>query len=326
MREWIETVTRAVQARPALHPSGAQRLFNGFTEGWQQVVVEQYGDCLVVINHIRDDDHPNWLTDLTTRLLQTIPGIQSVLVKQRHSRNMEEKKGWLAAGERLPDAVVENGVHYALDLRLNQDTSFYLDSRQLRIWLKEHLQGCSLLNTFAYTGSLGVAALAGGARLVVQTDVRRHFLALADRSASLNSSAHGEQRLLPGDFFRVTADLRRQGARFDCVILDPPFFSTSAAGTVDLQRNMTALINKVRPLVSDGGWLVAVNNALYLSGRAYLDTLDRLTQDGYLTIETLLPVDADCIGYPQTIQSSLPADPAPFNHATKMAILGVTRK
>lgn len=36
-----------------------------------------------------------------------------------------------------------------------------------------------MLNTFAYTGSLGVAACAGGTRRVVQVDLNRRFLDLA---------------------------------------------------------------------------------------------------------------------------------------------------
>jgi len=36
---------------------------------------------------------------------------------------------------------------------------------------------------------------------------------------------------------------------------------------VDLNTDSARLINKVRPLINDGGWLVSVNNALYVSGR-----------------------------------------------------------
>jgi 23S rRNA (cytosine1962-C5)-methyltransferase len=48
--------------------------------------------------------------------------------------------------------------------------------------------------------------------------------------------------------------------------------------------------------------------------------------DRYLSIETFIPVPKECIGYPGTLQRNLPADPAPFNHATKIAVLKVKRK
>ncbi len=80
----------------------------------------------------------------------------------------------------------ENGIWYALDLRMNQDASLYLDTRNLRTWAKENLGGKTVLNAFAYTGSLGVAACGGGASRVVQLDLSRQFLNLAKTSYTLN--------------------------------------------------------------------------------------------------------------------------------------------
>ena len=87
-----------------------------------------------------------------------------------------------------------------------------------------------------------------------------------------------------------------------------------------------SLINKVRPLINDGGYLVAVNNALFLSGNDYIEALEALCTEGYLQIEELIPVPDDFTGYTQTRLRSLPVDPAPFNHATKIAVLKVRRK
>jgi 23S rRNA (cytosine1962-C5)-methyltransferase len=117
--------------------------------------------------------------------------------------------------------------------------------------------------------------------------------------------------------------MRRLSQRFDCVFLDPPFFSMSSKGRVDMVADSARLINKARPLVSPGGYLVAVNNALFVSGRDYMATLERLCADGYLSVEELVLVPADVTGYPQTIRRSPPADPAPFNHSTKIAVLRV---
>ena len=91
---------------------------------------------------------------------------------------------------------------------------------------------------------------------VVQTDLGGSFLELARRSWQLNNLPEENLKIIQGDFFRVTGRLRHQSQLFDCVILDPPFFSTTDAGKVDLQNEMTRLINKVRPLTAHEGWLV----------------------------------------------------------------------
>jgi 23S rRNA (cytosine1962-C5)-methyltransferase len=120
--------------------------------------------------------------------------------------------------------------------------------------------------------------------------------------------------------------MKRAGERFDCVFLDPPFFAATHRGVVDLANNHTKLINKVRPLINDGGCLIAVNNALFLSGADYIKELDLLCADGYLSIEELIPVPPDFTGFPQTRVGAPIIDPAPFNHATKIAVLRVRRK
>jgi 23S rRNA (cytosine1962-C5)-methyltransferase len=181
-----------------------------------------------------------------------------------------------------------------------------------------------VLNTFAYTGSLGVAALAGGASRVVQLDLSRQFLNLAKESCTLNGFPVHRGDFIAADFFPAIGHMKRSGETFDCVLVDPPFFSTTSKGRVDQVNESARLINKVRPLVNDGGTLVAINNALYVSGRDYLQTLESLCRDGYLRIRELVPVPEDMTGYRQV--GAPVTDPHPFNHPTKIAILDVRRK
>jgi 23S rRNA (cytosine1962-C5)-methyltransferase len=182
----------------------------------------------------------------------------------------------------------------------------------------------SVLNTFAYTGSLGVASTEGGASLTVQTDRNGLFLNLAKDSYSLNGFPIHKKDFIAQDFFPTVAKFKSTKQFFDCVIIDPPFFSTTAKGKVDLENDSTRLINKVRPLINDGGTLIAINNALYVSGQEYMQTLEGMCKDGYLSIRELIPVPDDFIGL-NPIGKPI-TDPAPFNHSTKIAIFDVRRK
>jgi 23S rRNA (cytosine1962-C5)-methyltransferase len=226
----------------------------------------------------------------------------------------------------LDSKIKEFNTWYALDLMLNQDASFYLDTRNLRKWVSENVRGKTILNTFAYTGSLGVAALAGGASRVIQLDRNHGFLNLAKTSYSLNGFPIGKQDFITSDFFAQVVKFKRSGERFDCVFIDPPFFSTSPRGTVDQNKESARLINKVRPLINDGGVLVAINNALYVSGEEYMRTLESLCEDGYLKIKEFISVPNDCTGTPETRVGQPITDPTPFNHSTKIAVMEVKRK
>jgi 23S rRNA (cytosine1962-C5)-methyltransferase len=254
------------------------------------------------------------------------PEIQSILLKQRQSPNKDLVDGILISGKVLTQSIEEFGIIYAIDLQINQDASFYLDTRNLRQWLLEHLEGLRVLNTFAYTGSLGVAAGVGKASEVVQTDLNPAFLDIAEQSWMLNELDPGKCKIIPGDFFRITGRMRNSNDLYGCVILDPPYFSTTEAGRVDLQGEFIPLINKVRPLVAHEGWLVIINNALFVSGQAFMDELNILCESPYLSFEEIIPVPEDVTGYADTIVDSPPVDPSPFNHPTKIAILKVFRK
>jgi 23S rRNA (cytosine1962-C5)-methyltransferase len=210
-----------------------------------------------------------------------------------------------------------------LDLTLHRDCSLYLDTRNLREWAREQLGGMSVLNAFAYTGSLGVAALSGGARRAVQLDRNRRFLDLARASCALNNFPIRKADFVAADFFRESARLRRRKEVFDCVFLDPPFFASSPSGKVDLEQESARLINKVRPLVARAGYLVAINNALFVSGASYMKHLESLCSDGYLEIQELIPVPEDFIGWNRGERPAWITDPAPFNHSTKIAVLKV---
>ena len=289
--------------------------------------MDLYARTLLIHNYADPpQDGVRLVEEVLQCLLKRLTWVHSVVLKTRNDVSAEGKRGRSVHGSHPDRKVREHGTWYAIDLTMNRDASLYLDTRNLRQWAIENLRDKTVLNTFAYTGSLGVAAMAGGARQVVHLDLKRAFLNLAKTSYTLNGFPIDKQDFIIGDFFPQVSRLKRNGIRFDCVFLDPPFFSVTGKGTVNLAAEGKRLINKVRPLVNDGGWLVAINNALYVSGKEYMDSLDELCADGYLAVEKLIPVPEDFTGYPETVAGKPISDPAPFNHSTKIAILKVKRK
>ena len=305
----------------------ALRLFAGFYEGCPNLVADLYAHTLVLFDYSNKDQMGETNLKLAQDFYLTqIPWINCVIHKIRHAPDQGRRQGVITYGRDPALNISEHGITYALDLMMNQDASFYLDTRLVRGWLLENAANWRVLNTFAYAGSLGIAALAAGAARVIQTDRSKKFLALARKSAMLNRLDLGKMELRGSDFFSEVALLKRKADLYDCVILDPPFFSSTSKGTVDLVKQSTRLINKVRPLIKDGGYLIAINNALFLSGSEYIKSLEILCQDGYLDIEGIIPVPEDITGYKQTITHQPPTDPEPFNHPTKIMILKVKRK
>jgi len=329
-RETLLTLLEhALRARADLlderHES-ALRLFNGFYEGCPDLVVDLYARTLLIHNYadVPVDGFP--LVEIAGDFyLSQLPWLQAVLVKTRKAVSQNERRGKFVYGEKADREIREHGVRYAIDLTMNRDASFYLDTRHLRKWAIDHLEDKTVLNTFAYTGSLGVATMGGGAKRVVHLDLNRKFLNVAKTSYTLNGFPIHKKDFISADFFPSISRMKRTRELFDCVFLDPPFFSKTKKGVTDLSES-ARLINKVRPLITDGGWLVTINNALFLSGKAYMNMLEEMCSDGYLRVEQLIPVPDDFTGYPETRAREFVSDPEPFNHPTKIAIMKVRRK
>ena len=141
----IPLLEKAIAARKDLfdesHES-AFRLFNGFYEGYPDLALDIYGRTLVIHNYADDPKQNQILVQETsTYLRNVINWLRAGLSKTRNGKTQTEKKGTLIFGDKPDTRIKEYGVWYAIDLMLNRDTSFYLDTRHLRKWLIENKIG-----------------------------------------------------------------------------------------------------------------------------------------------------------------------------------------
>ena len=171
------------------------------------------------------------------------------------------------AEERVFLTIREGGLSYRVNLSDYLDTGFFPDRRLLRARLRAEAAGRRILNLFCYTGSLSVAAAAGGAASVDSVDISAPYLDWAKENFTLNSmTAHlygPEDYLDRGAFTLIRADVlrfveeARRGRRWDTIILDPPAFSNSKKmrDHFDLKRDHPALIGRCLSLLEPGGVL-----------------------------------------------------------------------
>lgn len=299
------------------------RLFNAFYEGYPSIALDIYANTLLIHDY-SDEPNQELIHQLVDYLRESLVWLRAGILKTRNGKTPDQKRGQIIFGENPDKKIRENGFWYAVDLTMNRDASFYLDTSNLRKWLIENSKDKTVLNTFAYTGSLGVAAMAGGANKVIQTDRNKNFLSLAKDSYSLNNFPIQKQNFIAQDFFPAISRFKTGKQTFNCVIIDPPIFSSTSKGKVDLEHESVRLINKVRPLINDGGYLISINNGVYVSGSDYMKILETICKDGYLSIRELIPVPENFIGY-NKIGKPI-TDPSPFNHSTKIAVLDVKKK
>ena len=164
---FLELLSGALAARRKLFDADhlrAFRLFNGFTEGCPQIVIDLYADTAVLNSYADPAAEGQPLIDAARQyLLEQLPWLGAIILKTRGDPSIEERSGRLVFGSQPAEKILEQGVWYAVNLTLGRDSTLHLDTRHLRRWAMEHLPDKTMLNAFAYTGSLGVAAMAGAA-------------------------------------------------------------------------------------------------------------------------------------------------------------------
>lgn len=208
----------------------AYRLVHAESDGLPGIIADRYGD-VVVLQLLTAGADP--MRETIARLLLEEAAVKSVY--ERSDADVREIEGLpvrngLVLGEPVPDEIViqENGVKIAVDIPRGHKTGFYLDQRDNRALTRSLAEGADVLNCFCYTGTMSVAALAGGAASVLSIDSSGPSLAMGERNLSLNGLDRTRAAWLEADVFQALRKLRDQAKSFDLVILDPPKFAPTA--------------------------------------------------------------------------------------------------
>lgn len=203
------------------------RLINAESDGLPGVVVDRFGDWLVMQCLTAGAEF--WKHTLAALLAEQAPCRG---VYDRSDVDVRKKEGLptttgLLQGE-MPPAFIdiqEEGRHYRVDIIGGHKTGFYLDQRDNRSVLQQYAHGKTVLNCFSYTGGFSIAALHGGAEKAINIDASQAALDLAAQAAVLNGFAEERMENINGDVFQLLRQYRDAGKQFDIVVLDPPKFA-----------------------------------------------------------------------------------------------------
>ena len=154
--------------------------------------------------------------------------------------------------------INENGAMLWVNLWDYLDTGLFLDHRETRQRVKSQVQGKDVLNLFAYTGSVSVAAALGGARSVTTVDMSNTYIEWAKDNFELNG-IKGPHRFVKAD---CTSWLDDHNGKYDFIFIDPPSFSNSKrmSATWDVQRDHVKILTQAKQCLNKGGVILFSNN------------------------------------------------------------------
>lgn len=244
----------------------AYRLVNGGGDGLPDFTLDLFSDVLVL--SLYRELPPQEEQGLADAILDVLP-CRSLYLKRRPREARvvaTTQKEQLAPeepfrGEEAQTLVaLENGRLYEIRPAQGLSVGLYLDMRDPRQWLSEHVRGQTVLNLFAYTCAFGVVSLSGGATRAANVDLSRKVLDWGARNAELNGHEPERRDYLSGDSFEWLERFAKKGERFDWVVLDPPSFATSKRGRFSAAKDYAALVTSAARVVSPKGNLLACCN------------------------------------------------------------------
>jgi len=255
-------ITRAVALRQRLAvASSGVRLVHGEADGLPGLVVDRYGDDLLVAQ-FGSTGVERWKQPIADALLAAT-GCTRLFERSdasvRELEGLPPVTGWLRGGGDTTATITEHTWCLTLDVAEGHKTGFYLDQRDNRGLLARWVRhfGCArVLNTYCYTGGFSVAALAGGAREVVSVDSSAPALARVQQHVQLNGFDGAASHVVEADVPAFLKQALREGQRFDAIVLDPPKFAPTAAHAERAARAYKHINLLAFQLLAPGGLLL----------------------------------------------------------------------
>lgn len=216
-------LTQALHLRERCFPEPYYRLVYGDADLLPGVVIDRYGDYLVVQIAVAGFDL--LLDDLLTALSKVLQP-KGIVIRNNHgARELEGLDDTVQIVGEVPDrlALVENGARFEVSATTGQKTGWFYDHRVSRAYLQTMVRGRRVLDVFSYVGGWGVQAAVAGADHVTCVDASESAVEGVLHNAALNDAAD-RVAAVRGKAVDVLKSLVADKHQFDVVVLDPPAF------------------------------------------------------------------------------------------------------
>jgi len=174
-----------------------------------------------------------------------------LVVKVRRKHDQGDQYARITQQE--SDMIVNEGpLRFVVNLEDRIDTGLFLDHRAVRAYAFERCSGQRMLNLFAYTCSVSVAAAVGGAKQTTSVDLSNTYLDWGKRNYEANGLDPAKHRFIRDDATRWMA---RDRNSYDWIFINPPTFSRSkmSKGDFNIHKDHASLIeNAMRSLDKNG--------------------------------------------------------------------------
>lgn len=271
-------VQRAWDYRKTTVDTSSCRLIFGEADFLPGFVVDKYEDVLVVqCLALGMEQFKQTLVTLLKETLQA-DGIHIRGVYERSDANERKKEGLPKVRDFIGEPfdtdieIVENGVHYMVDVENGQKTGFFLDQKYNRLTMQRICKGKKVLDCFTHMGTFALNAGIAGASDVTGIDISEYAIGQANVNARLNGLEHAVH-FRCANVLDELPKLAEAGETYDVVILDPPAFTKSREATKNAIKGYREINMKGLRLVKDGGYLATCSCSHFMTQELFAKTI-----------------------------------------------------
>ena len=263
-------VKNAWEYRKTTVDTSSCRIIFGEADFLPGLVIDKYEDVLVVeCLALGMEQFKETIVNFLKEILAE-DGIKIRGVYERSDANERTKEGLSKMKGFIGDAfdtnveIVENGVHYMVDVANGQKTGFFLDQKYNRLAMQRICKGKKVLDCFTHMGTFALNAGIAGAADVTGLDISEYAVSQAEANARLNhleNTVHFRQ----ANVLDELPKLAQAGEKYDVVILDPPAFTKSREATKNAIKGYREINMKGLKLVKDGGYLATCSCSHFMT-------------------------------------------------------------
>lgn len=281
-RFWRARIEAAIRFRESLAiDATAYRLVHGEADLLPSIVVDRYGDVLVV----------QTLSQGAERLLPALAGwlaeaTGAAGIVERNDPRVRELEGLerrvtVVHGE-VPELVPvrEGAVEYDVDVRRGQKTGLFLDQRENHVAAAGYARG-KALDAFSYHGGFALA-IAAGCTSVEALDVSAEAVAHIQGNAARNRLPHVLAR--EANTFDELRRLEKTGVRYDTVVLDPPAFAKNKGAVPKAVAGYKEINLRALRLLEPGGTLITCSCSHHVGESMFADIVHDAAVDAGCTV------------------------------------------
>ncbi len=249
MPKLADDIGRAYAARESFRNDSdleTYRLFHGYSEGLPGLEIDCYGNTAILSSKRADAAQ----IEAAAEALREVAGFTLIVANERG----QAPRALCGTMPEQAQTVIEEGLRYGIEPWAELNPGLYLDARAARQWLRTHSEGRRVLNLFAFAGSLGVAAMAGGAASITQVDSQKRALKRCLANHALNAQRVDARDLICEDVPKFLKRSSRGKRRYGGVILDPPPGREDGDQTGRLSP--LGLAKATAALVETEGWIL----------------------------------------------------------------------